>query len=245
MLKCDNLIAFEKEEHKYIVKETGQELLSVSTIIDLFKEPFDPDGSILIRKAKKLGVKPEELRAQWDKKRDDACDRGTLFHDSVEHLIKHKKILDNEYKDIVLKFKKKKPKGKLQSEVLLYSIEDGIAGTTDLVAWQNDNTFSILDFKTNEKLTSYNPHGKKLLPPLSHLFEHKLNLYTLQLNLYMYLIEKQGFWCNELHIIYVNHKTRDIEFIKVPQMYKEVKLILEHFKKHRQEIMTIRNDLKF
>lgn len=51
------------------------------------------------------------------------------------------------------------------------------------------NEYQIWDYKTNKKLTTENKY-QNLLNPLFDLSESDINIYSLQLSLYKYIIEK-------------------------------------------------------
>src|SRR3990167_9876162 len=110
-------IRFEPVEHRYF-NDKGEELISVSKLLSFYKQPFDEDGSILLRCAQKEGISPEELKKQWEDKKDSACVRGKNFHAQIEHFIKTGQILDKDYKDVIEKFALIKFDGKLKSETI-------------------------------------------------------------------------------------------------------------------------------
>jgi CRISPR/Cas system-associated exonuclease Cas4 (RecB family) len=222
-------VKFIADSHTYWSK-TGKELTSVSKVIEKYAPKFDPDGSILKNCAFKKGVSTEELQAEWTKTKDDAATRGTNFHSSAEHFIETGKILDNDDKDIVEKLAQIPFKGTLHAEQRLYSIEDGIAGTTDLIDLLPDNSLNLVDFKTNKKLEKYNIWGKRMNFPVTNLPATTFLKYELQLSIYAYMLEQHGYWVNSLTIFWINPKTRDIEIHKCHRRLKEVERILDHFK---------------
>lgn len=236
-----DVIHFDEASHTYTVKKTGDRLVSVSQLIHKYSNPFDPDGSILKKCAIKEGISEKELKARWDKKRDDSCDRGTSFHKQAEHFINTGEIQDGPDKDILEKFSKvfiQKKNSKIYSEVLLYSIEDGICGTTDFIEYfPNDNIAGVRDFKTNEKLTNWGFKGQRMLPPLNHLQDSKISIYSLQLSTYSYLLDKLGYWIDDKNmcLYWVNPKKRIIEIIPIPYLRKEVIMMLEDFKKNKNK----------
>ena len=221
-------IVFYPETHTYVEKTTGRKLISVTTLIDKFKVPFDESGAIAARCAEREGIPVGELLAQWEKTKVDACERGIYFHDQMEHYIKTKEIKDGPDKDIVEKFAKIPFTGRLYSEQIVYSLEDGIAGTVDIVEVKDDNSITIWDAKTNKALKKFSPWKKRMLFPVSHLYECNFNAYQLQLNFYAHLLEGKGFWVDDMKILYINPKTRDIEVhdIKNEKRSRTVNILL-------------------
>ena len=99
----------------------------------------------------------------------------------------------------------------------MYSEELGIAGTSDIILYNNKTgKFIIADYKTNEDLFK-NFKGKKLLSPFNFLLENAYNKYQLQLSMYQLLFEQCGFEVESRRIIwlkpdgtYINYKTEDL-----------------------------------
>jgi hypothetical protein len=236
LAKANQGIRFEEKEHRYFDKN-GKELLSVSKLISNYKEKFDESGEILARCAARDGIEPIELRKQWDKTRDDAALRGTHFHNQVEYFIKTGKILDESDKDIIEKFAKLEFSGELYSEVILGSSELGICGTADLIVLKDKNTFTLHDFKTNKKLDKHGFYDrnkrqyKMMLPPISHIRDGNYFAYSIQLSIYQFLMEENGYWADEVpEILYINPKSREIERHPILNLRKEAIDIIEHYK---------------
>lgn len=222
-------IVFTEHDHKYIEVKTGKQLISVSTLISKYSEPFDPTGIILYKCAQKRGISKEELRAEWDKKRDDSCVKGTKFHEQAEEWILTGKIPDGPDKKIVTKFAKEiKFNGTVFPEILVYNIELGIAGQSDLAIYnKKDNSVAIQDYKTNAEM--YKKVYKKLLYPLGHLNDTKINKYALQASTYSYLLELKGFKirADELCLYWI--KEDGFEIIPVPYLRDDVIKMISHY----------------
>lgn len=222
-------ILFREKDHTYWCGD--KELLAVSRFLELFKPKFDEDGSILINKAKKEGVTPKELQAQWDKIRDDSCKKGSLIHKNLEIYIETGEIVENEYSDITKKFAEIKFKGKLFCETLLFSTDIMVAGQADLIEIFNDDSLYLWDFKSGAKeLSTYSFYGNRFLYPISHLYESQLQGYYLQLNLYNYLLEKMGYKTKKMTILHLQTKKNIIKHLPVPYMRTEILRMIEHYK---------------
>ena len=75
--------------------------------------------------------------------------------------------------------------------VLACSEEERLAGSIDFVAQAADGTFLIIDWKRPKKLQSkFSNDFQRMKSPLSHLDDCAGNHYSLQLNVYKYLLEK-------------------------------------------------------
>lgn len=230
MVKLEDInkdIRFLEEEHKYFLGD--KELTSVSRVLELYKKKFDPDGHIKRACAKRDGITVKELQAKWDKERDDACDRGHRLHSQLEHFVKNKKILNQDYKDIVKQFSKIKFSGKLYSEIQIYSPTFNIAGTTDLIELLDENTINLGDFKQNKKIDKKSKYKNKLLYPLNEYDECEFEVYTFQINLYSQMLKEHGYNTKKMTLYYFSPATRKMEIFNIPKREKETLQLLEHF----------------
>ena len=225
-------IQFDADTHRYF-GNNNEPLISVTQLINLYKPVFDPDKRILNKCAINKGMAPEELAAQWEKIKVDACIRGTNIHKSIEHFILTNQILNNDIKDIVKEFKKIKFRGKLFPEKILGNIDFGVAGTIDLIEQFDGNVVALYDYKSSKKISAFSPFGNKFLYPIDYLYVNEINTYSLQLSIYSYILEETyGFWVNTLTILWANPKTHKIQPIEVQNRRQDVEKILEHYKKY-------------
>ncbi len=193
-----------------------------------------------------LKPKAIELLEEWEKKRDDACARGNKYHDEKEA---------NAYKDgymviggvrettqIAYSFDLSQLADGGYRELLVYSHEYEVSGKADMVLLETlpvgggvYKTFAdIDDDKTNAKLTfdgfSYYKH------PISHLKECKFNKHALQMSMYMYMLEKNGFVPRDLqfsHAIFDEHQNHiRTDDYPLPYLREEVINILNHHKQY-------------
>lgn len=230
MIEFDGGINFDPKEHKYTTKE-GKRLISVSQLIKLYCQPFDPTGVIIRKCAAKEGVTVEELRKRWDGMRDSACETGHDFHSSVEYYIKTGKILKNDYEKYTKQFSDYFFEGKLYSETIIYE-PDLYAGTVDIIEELPGREIIILDLKQNKNLRKFSFGKKTMLPPLDHLQDSLFNHYVVQLSLYAYILDQRGYWINSLGIVYMNRKTEELEHHPTKYLRKDVITMLEHYKQN-------------
>ena len=223
-------LRFEEEPHKYFFRE--KELISVSRIIECYKNKFDPDGSITARKAAENGLTIEEQKTAWKKINVESCVRGTAFHNDVENYLKTKKIPETTNKKLVKQFSKIRFDGMLFSEVRLFNESWGVAGTTDLIELLPDNKINLFDFKTNSKGISKFSFGKKMLYPLNHLWDASYYNYEIQMGVYAYMLEEVGWWVNNLALLYIDQKKQEIKEIPMENRRNDVINMLNHYKKN-------------
>lgn len=77
---------FDEDPHKY-TDSNGNEYISVTTLIGNYCPKFDAKYWAH-KKAREQGVSEKEILKQWDKIKNEACDRGTNTHNGIENAIK-------------------------------------------------------------------------------------------------------------------------------------------------------------
>lgn len=77
---------FDEGPHKY-TDSNGNEYVSVTTLIGNYCPKFDAKYWSH-KKAREQGVSEKEILKQWDKIKNEACDRGTNTHNGIENAIK-------------------------------------------------------------------------------------------------------------------------------------------------------------
>jgi hypothetical protein len=226
-------LIFDSESHQYSVN--GRRVRGPSSIIEHFCRPFDSNyWSYHI--AKKKGVTQAEILARWDAKRDASCDLGHLVHDFADSLAsgtatpppgeaaKHCIGIINAYRDLRIT--------PIKAEKKICDPPFGVMGIVDLVCKidpVNEKGLPhdcILDWKTNAKIDMANKYGDTMLSPLSHLDDCNFNHYSLQLNLYRFMLARRyDFHAKRMAIVWLPGNST-YQLIKVPRMDAEVALIL-------------------
>lgn len=82
----DNYLFFEEKAHKY-TDTLGNEYRSVTTLIGDYYNHFNTDYWAH-KKAREQGKSEKQIRAEWDRIKDEACERGTSTHNGIEDAIK-------------------------------------------------------------------------------------------------------------------------------------------------------------
>ena len=218
-------IVFEPIKHTYTHVETGLLLRSVSRVYREFIEPFDAEkiSWFVAQKELRLEISPtwqkgdpqpsdqailerqKIVKAQWEKKRDDAGGYGTTIHDICEKIMLGQEV-DPVYGKLVVAlnglfghYHKTFP------EFIAYSMKWGVAGTPDLPLVRQRSDKSIIDiddFKTNiekgivfdstsldKKSGKLKHYNRFMLDPVSHLEDCNYNNYALAESIYGVLLE--------------------------------------------------------
>ena len=208
-------LQFDAQKHSYEVR--GKPLTSVSKTIHKYVEKVDFD-KIAGFVAKKRGITKAEVLAEWEAKKIASCNQGTLVHTFGENYNGMQKPT-NGFEEAIVKFWDNIPDyiEPFLFELQMFSETLGIAGTSDIILFNNKTgKFIIADYKTNEDLFK-NYKGKTLLEPFNDLLDSPYNKYQLQLSMYQLLFEQCGFEVESRRIIwlkpngtYENFKTEDL-----------------------------------
>jgi ATP-dependent exoDNAse (exonuclease V) beta subunit len=243
-------IKYYDEPHKYVVND--KELTSATTFIGKFKDKFDTEN-IAESYATKRGLDVQDVINEWDLKRDVSTVKGSLVHNFAENWWYNKvfpydplpvvrkfgqDIIKDKFEKCVDIFKKFYNDAKenlipVKMEFVVGDLDYGIAGMVDCLFYnKKSNKLEIYDYKTNKEIKTKNTYGQYFKTPISHLDYCELNTYSLQLNLYKHIIEKNtGLELGNLYLIWINEVNDTYKVIPCKDVQAEIKLMLETIKK--------------
>lgn len=166
----------------------------------------------------------EELRQQWKDNAEQANTFGTAYHKVQENKdIQSKKAFnkyDRQHYDVIPLEDCKEDNCSRSSiqqgcylELLIHNDELMLAGQSDKVFFINDVEFDIRDYKTNDKLPMESYNHQKMLYPFDQLDDCSFNHYAVQLSIYAYMLELQGFKCRKLFIDHYE-ESYEVEYLK-------------------------------
>lgn len=205
-------IQFTAADHKYqsINQDEKIEWLSVTSLVSLFKIPFDKEGQALKssrnKRSKWHGLSVQEIIEIWDKNNSVALDLGTWYHNEREQDIVSCDTIGRlglnipVYKPIEENGIKIAPEQNLVEgiypEHMVFLKSAGICGQADRVE-VIQNVLNIYDYKTNKEIKkesykNYEGVSSKMLEPINHLDDCNYIHYALQLSIYMYIIIKHN-----------------------------------------------------
>jgi uncharacterized protein with HEPN domain len=205
-------LIFREEGHSYKSIDPNEEInwTSVTSVINLFKEPFDAklqaSKSTKNKKSKWYKIPSEDILEIWNKESNRAMSLGTFYHNQRElDLIGLDTLtIDGQALPIIppkiIDDLKYAPEQKLipgiYPEHFVYLKSAAICGQADYVEVIG-NKVNIIDYKTNKEIKkrswkNWEGIHKTLNAPLKHIEDCNLKHYNLQLSLYMYMIIKHN-----------------------------------------------------
>ena len=227
-----NDITFYDEPHKYFIG--GKELISVTTLIGKYHEPFDEDYWSGY-KATEHNLTPEEVLRAWKFINRKGTIKGSAIHDYAENLFQNKKfeypsqMILNEFgfDPVLSEYETTKNhvdkfygdvQGKLipiRTEMVVYDKETLIGGMLDILFYNvKMKEFQIWDWKTNKKFDTENKE-RYLLGNLCTIEDCDLEVYSLQLEMYKQIIEKNvPIKLGQSYIVWFSHRNESYQIIK-------------------------------
>lgn len=214
-------ILFEEEDHVYTNVNTGKKYTSVTQFIGKIKPDVNWDYWAVYKHLQRSGsVRPigepyilwnnsevhykdyidegKKIRAEWKAKGDEAVEKGTFIHLYLENLFYNKIIaVPQQYKSNIkgaykfyLDHRHLEP---VYAELIVADDEFELAGQVDrpfkVAPWVLD----IYDYKTDKEIKFENKYSN-LKPPCDDLPDCNFSKYTIQLNMYRHIIEKNTKW---------------------------------------------------
>ena len=234
-------ITFEESTHSYSSIIDGKTIsyTSGTHIVHNCFPPFDPSGEITKKCALKAGITVEEIKAQWKAKADASCKFGTRVHECCEDIelgkteLRNSPVDDREkvvFNHAICMAKRFRDKlDILGVEKIVFSPELRIAGTIDLFARsRKDGSYVIIDHKTNQSIDQENKWNNFAFPPIEHIPDINFYHYALQLNLYQYLLQREGYVLHNSNFkLFLNHITETgAKLIELPSLQLEIRDIM-------------------
>lgn len=243
---------FNEESHSYF-NDDGEIYLSATSFIKKFCKPFQRD-KIAARYAKKHKKKVQDVIDEWTKisevamkkgthyhkiKEDELIGKGSIFLDEVEHTV-HKPFWHEGLKIQLLK----KLEPGIYPELIVWSDKYKIAGQIDYAEITKSGYININDYKTSKEIKKqgyekWDGSREMMNYPLNNLDDCNFSTYSLQLNLYAFLIKQhnRNLKIGKLTIEHVVGEFEDDQFVlkevkihKVPNLQVEIKTALDYYK---------------
>lgn len=237
----DACISFDEGPHIYTINgDSG--FMSVTTWNHLHFAHFDADKIIskMMRSrnwsnSKYFGMTPDEIKASWDKNRDEAASAGTAMHYNIECFYNEVEV-DEQAKDcdewryftrFHEDYKHLKP---YRTEWMIYDEDLKFAGSVDMTFENEDGTIEIYDWKRSKEIKFENQYQSSTTPCISHLPDCNYYHYSLQLNTYKAILEKNyGKTISGMYLVclHPNNQNKNYQRIKVEDLSDEIDDLFE------------------
>ena len=229
----DSFIEFEEDNHLY--SNGKNPFTSVTTLISKYYPEFDADKVIAKMmnspywpQNKYHGKTSEEIKLEWDKKRDHSSKLGTLLHKNIEDYYNGEKVANfsPEWFYFLEWDKANVHLTPFRSEWVIYDEELMVAGTIDMIFKHGDD-YIMVDWKRSAKINKQDRYNF-FNHPLAHLPGNNYFKYALQQNFYKFILEKYyGIKIKAMFLLQLHPKVGKYELISCEDLQEEVKIIVE------------------
>jgi ATP-dependent exoDNAse (exonuclease V) beta subunit len=248
----DQYISFDEPTHKYTVNGTCKGNISCTGFIHEFFGHFD--GKAILTKMRKganwstskyYGKTDEEIMKEWSDNGKKASTAGTAMHFAIEQFMHGAEseidpvVFDTPEWKYFTKFWKEHGHDlePYRSEWEVFTDSVGgkkgertikLCGSIDMVyRRKSDGKFVIYDWKRSKDIKSENPFGSGLAP-LEHLPDTNYWHYTMQLNVYKWILETYyGLEVAELYLVILHPDNPSYRRMRLNIMKDEVEDMIE------------------
>ena len=234
----DQRIKFYEYGHKYEIDGNGG-YTSVTTFNHKQFEKFNPDKVIQnMMKSKKwpnskyFGMTPQEIKKQWSDSGKESSEAGTKLHNDIE-LFYNEELVTNESIEYTYfeNFLKDCPHLEAyRTEWFVFDEEHKLAGSIDM-CFKNTKTekIDIYDWKRSKGIKKNDSYMKfSKTECISHIPDLNFCHYSLQLNTYKWILEKNyGIEINDMYLVCLHPNHKNYILYKVPNLQKDINELIK------------------
>lgn len=239
----DEHITFYEPTHTYTIKGSSKGIISGTGFLHAFFPHFNAKATIAkMMKSPKwpsspyFGMTAEAIEKQWSDKGKEASEAGTAMHLAIEQFL-------NGREDVIVPSIKESVEWKYfmnfwkdcgddlepyRTEWEVWSEEHLLCGSIDMVfRRKSDGKFLIYDWKRSKEIKTSNQWGTGFAP-LNHLDDCNYWHYSLQLNLYRWILETfYGLEVADMYLIILHPDNKNYKRMRLNRMDDEVKDMLD------------------
>ena len=241
----DSRVVFDSMNHEYFVD--GKKIkYSVTGLIESFFPKFDSDYWSSKKAIERIQIEggkltnenisnvKKDILMEWEGNRKDAANKGTLLHEKIENF--YNNIEDSidapeftYFKNFIKKYPKLKP---YKTEWRIFDDSLSLAGSIDMVYEKDDGDLFLFDWKRSTKIVNGAGHLIESdydygFDELSHIADNSYNRYSLQLNLYKYVIENNyGKKISSMNLLILHPHFHTFFHLQIPKLEKETEFLI-------------------
>ena len=177
-----------------------------------------------------FGMTKKQIKDLWNKNGKEAAEAGTKMHYDIECYYND---MDVEVDEDCVEWKyfemfEDEIGNKLEpyrTEWMIWDSDLRLAGSIDMVYENNDGTLLIYDWKRCKEIKKVNKWDSAITECISHLPDTNFWHYSLQLNTYKWMIEKNyGKKVSDMYLVCLHPNNNNNSYLryKVPDLQKEI-----------------------
>lgn len=246
----DAHILFDEEPHIYTINGDSN-FTSVTTWNHSHFSHFDADKIIdkMMKSrtwatSKYYGQTKKEIKDGWTANGKLASEAGTNMHYNIERFYNNMEVEDNSiefkyFKEFQQDYRHLKP---YRTEWMIYDEKLKFAGSVDMLFQNKDGSLDIYDWKRCKEIKKTNSWQSGITKCIRHLPDSNYWHYSLQLNTYKALLEKNyNVKINGMYLVclHPNNINKSYQRITVNDMSKEITSL---FKLREKMLIHINNE---
>jgi len=233
----DASIVFDEPTHVYTVKGSSKGYISVTKFLHEFFPHFDAAAVIAKMMAspkwpqsKYFGKTSAEIQKEWSDSGRVASAAGTALHLAIEQylnghaeLIPHNVLATPEWNYFENFWKEtKEDLVPYRTEWEIWAEEYKLAGSLDMVFYRkSDDSYLIYDWKRSKEIKMEN-RFESGFGPVEHLPDCNYWHYTLQLNIYRFVLERfYGLRISEMYLVIMHPDNKNYHRYRLNRLEKE------------------------
>jgi len=241
----DERISFEPVSHTYQITSEDTEpqtFISATTIIHKYFPEFNNDAVIqkmmkspTWKKSPYFGKSVEEIKKQWEDNRVAAAAKGTQVHDWIENfylsefVCPSKEAEESKSFQNFMNFHNEYGWKPYRTEWRVFTEKYKVAIVFE---GSEKGKVKVYDWKNSKEIKTENRYEKGL-EPIGHLPNCNFYHYSLQLNLYKWILENHyDLKVEEMGLIIVHENFPTYLKYEVKDMTKDIESVLNHYKDH-------------
>ena len=187
------------------------------------------------------GLNDIEIKELWANAGKEASIEGSRLHEDIEKYYNYEITMNKSIEfQFFLNFQKENQLKLYRTEWSIYNEDIKIAGTIDAAALtgrknKDDKIELVLyDWKRSKQIQRNNFNNSfSTCPKLKHLHDNNYTKYSLQLNMYKYIIESkyENFVVKDMYLVcfHPNNQNNNYLMFSVPKLEKEIEIIVNDF----------------
>ena len=241
----DSHISFEEVPHIYTI-DGDSDYMSVTSWNHSHFPKFNSDAVITKMmasprwpKSPYFGMTREEIKMKWKNDGIEASEAGTKMHYNIECFYNEMQVEDDEslewkyFKEFEASIGSKLVP--YRTEWMVWDKELRLAGSVDMIFENPDGTLQIYDWKRSKAIKKENKWASALADCISHLPDSNFWHYSLQLNTYKWILEKNyGKKVSNMFLVGLHPNNSGNSYLRyeVDILSNEMENLIELRKKH-------------
>ncbi len=240
----DSVISLDEATHIYTIRQ-DKSYKSVTTFVKSLFKKFDSD--LIIDKMMKskywpnnkyYGKTKEEIKEEWKQNGLESSALGTRLHLNIEYF--YNNILDktmeftSEFEMFLKFYDNNKHLVPYRTEWLIFDEDLKMAGSIDMVFKEekDGNTYyHIYDWKRSKDIKKDNKYGNCLIEELNYIPDSNFWHYSLQLNIYKYILEKNySIKIKDMFLVQIHPNKTTYQKHKVYELNNEIQALINYRK---------------